>query len=114
MWVAAYRRWRPLTQAKDKMYVPTDSFGGMDAEHFVSNILKKLSINATVEVIHLLVRVPNQSSSASRNPLRIQRVEGLAARTVPTSYSSPPYRDQSAAPLESLCYQASIEVTCVR
>jgi hypothetical protein len=73
LWVVAYRRCQPLTEAK--MHVPTDSFGGMDAEHFVSNILKKLSINASVEVMHLLVRHQNQSARLPRNTLR----EGLPA-----------------------------------
>lgn len=96
--MVAYRRWRPLTQAK--MHVPTDSFGGMDAEHFVSNILKKLSINATVEVIHLLVRhqILSAPSYYSRNIMRTVRMEGQPARTVSTGYSCPPCRDQSAAP----------------
>mmetsp|Transcript_10162 Transcript_10162/g.19240 ORF Transcript_10162/g.19240 Transcript_10162/m.19240 type:complete len:152 (-) Transcript_10162:729-1184(-) len=34
-----------------KMYVPTDSFGGMSPEHVASNVLKKLHIHASVEVI---------------------------------------------------------------
>eukprot|EP00241_Pyramimonas_parkeae_P007649 CAMPEP_0114246886 /NCGR_PEP_ID=MMETSP0058-20121206/12717_1 /TAXON_ID=36894 /ORGANISM="Pyramimonas parkeae, CCMP726" /LENGTH=149 /DNA_ID=CAMNT_0001360133 /DNA_START=382 /DNA_END=831 /DNA_ORIENTATION=+ len=33
------------------MYVPTDSFGGMSPEHVASNVLKKLHIHASVEVI---------------------------------------------------------------
>jgi hypothetical protein len=67
-----HRCWRPPTQAK--MHVPTDSFGGMDGEHFVANILKKLSIRASVEVIRKLVRPrsPGRSSSWLRRVCRLR------------------------------------------
>ena len=40
------------------MYVPTDGFGGMSPEHVVSNVVKKVCIRASVEVVNKLVSAP--------------------------------------------------------